>query len=826
MRHLERVFLLSLFLIFIAVPAWSAPTTPAQSGDQQQAGGNVLVGRISITDGQLLRYVPEQKDWEVTVKDAPFGLQDALYSGDDSKAEFLMPNSTWVRIGADTQVQMIALKPELTEIDVSAGTARFIDRSSGGVIEATTPYGNVVGQAGSAFDVYVGDQSVEVIAIEGQVQFIHEPDGTSYDVTPGSSSILADANQVSTGDGRVDAAWDEWNASRDTILADALEVKGDSVKYLPEGIQDNSRTLDENGRWERVYYHGEYRNVWRPVRVGDGWAPYTVGRWTDWDGDYTWIPDEPFGYVTSHYGYWFQTDNYWYWAPPLATVTVETPYLGIGFSWYPGRVGWLSAGASVGWFPLLPWEPYYANNWWGPSSYVARNVNITNININNYAFARRATVVNVNDFTRATNYARVRRRVAPNTIATRFRADPVARAALGKAAKDPRRFQFTNAKPSFRPNRNVTARVAQNRARFRQAAARANAAAVRQQVASAKPSKPLGARLPAPKVASVRRPGVTRQLVQNPRKPAAGPVQRVMTASREAAQKAPNVTAEARPGAPGATKPAVTAQAVPGHGNAPGKPGMAPRGAIPSPRGPGATAQARSVTPGPNQPRNQQAARAPRPGMTARGPSANAQARRATPTPGTTPGAPQRAARGAIPSPRGPSATAQARRAPTATAQGRQRIARAPGVGKQAGARRQTSAQARMQLSQRRGFRAPKAGAPRVAQAPHRAPSARVARAPRRAAAPRIARAPRRAPAARIARAPRRAPAPRVARAPRRAAAPRIARAPRMAPAPRAARAPRRAAAPRAAQAPRRAPAAHAARAPRAAPQRRASKRG
>ncbi len=168
------------------------------------------------------------------------------------------------------------------------------------------------------------------------------------------------------------------------------------------------KVLDENGRWESVYYEGEYREAWRPTSVEEGWAPYTVGHWTDWCGDYTWVPYEPFGYVTHHYGYWFRANDYWYWAPPAASIEWGSPYWGIGFGWYPGRVGWLYSDGAVGWFPLLPWEPFYAFNWWGPWGFAVYHAGLININFHRYRNWNRAVVVNQRDFHNVNSYSRTR----------------------------------------------------------------------------------------------------------------------------------------------------------------------------------------------------------------------------------------------------------------------------------------------------------------------------------------------------------------------------------------------------------------------------------
>lgn len=502
MANSKKVFLLVFTILFAAAPvSWarSQPGDVSQKSTELKHGkDNVLVGRICLVEGELLRYVPEEKDWVVTVKDAPFGLEDALYSGEGGKAELLLPNSIWLRIGSNSQIQMIALKPDVTEIDLAVGVLRVIDKSSKAVVKATTPFGYVVAEPGSAFDLYVGDESVEVIAIRGNVEFIHDADGSRYEVLAGSLSILADARQATAGEGKVDSEWDDWNASRDTLWSQKLEVKGESARYLPDGIREDSAILDENGRWEEVYYEGEYRRAWRPVGVEAGWSPYTVGRWTEYYGDYCWIPGEPFGYVTHHYGNWFWVNDYWYWAPPVASVSIGAPWWGVGFSWYPGRVGWMYSGVSIGWFPLLPWEPFYAHHWWGPRSFVVNNVNVVNVNLSRYRFANQAYVVDNRNFFATNDLSRVRAEgVNRATLTSRFRGTAVpTRAALGGVAGK-ERFNFTNTQPSGRPSLAALGRVERNQARIGHAS-NVSGGAIRRQASAARLARPAGAGVSPP----------------------------------------------------------------------------------------------------------------------------------------------------------------------------------------------------------------------------------------------------------------------------------------------------------------------------------------
>src|SRR5512135_1989667 len=380
--------LVCLFLAVVAmVPPSSAADAPA-----------VVVGRVYAIEGDLLRYVPVEKDWVVVVRDAPFGTEDTFFSGSRGMAELVAPNGTWIRVGNSTQIQFIALDTDLSETDVAAGVARFYNKGSRTVIKSTSPFGYVLAYPGTVFDFYVGENSVEVVAVKGTVSFVHLTTNAKYDITAGSPSILADQNQVSSGDGTVDPDWDRWNTTRETFWAAKARVRGRSVGYLPPSLRGESYALEENGRWESVPYEGSSRWFWRPTTVRAGWSPFTMGRWTEWGGDQCWIPDEPFGYVTHHYGNWIYVRNAWYWAPPVVSVRVGLPLLDVGFFWYPGRVSWIHSGTYVGWVPLAPRETYYSHrHWGGPHEVVVTNVTQINVNVRNYAYANQAIVVNQNN---------------------------------------------------------------------------------------------------------------------------------------------------------------------------------------------------------------------------------------------------------------------------------------------------------------------------------------------------------------------------------------------------------------------------------------------
>ncbi|EKD39084.1 MAG: hypothetical protein ACD_75C00516G0010 [uncultured bacterium] len=455
---------LSLLLLIAAGGALSASVSVEAASDSEEG---ILVGRISHVEGKLLRYIEEEKDWVVTVKDSPFGLEDALYSGDDTKAEFIMPNRTWLRVGENTQVQLIALNPDTTTVDVASGLARLYNKSDDTVIKVTTPFGYVVAPDDTVFDLYVGDESLEVIAVRGTVDFVHDGSNARYEIEDGSFSIIANKDETAKGNGKVDSEWDDWNGEREILWAKRLRSRSYSEDYLPEPIREESYALDESGEWESVYYEGAYRDMWRPTRVDRGWRPFTVGRWSVYYGDQCWVPDEPFGYVTHHYGSWvyIESSHYWYWAPPVPRIVTGGPLISISFGWYPGRVGWIHSGPSIGWVPLAPHETYYGYRPWGHRTVIYDQTTVFNINIVNYRYLDEAVVIDRDRFYRGSSYTPyVQRNVNRDTLINDYRPTTVINnTVINNYNTDTRRFAYNDVEVSRKPHATVIDRITDNR---------------------------------------------------------------------------------------------------------------------------------------------------------------------------------------------------------------------------------------------------------------------------------------------------------------------------------------------------------------------------
>ncbi len=468
MKTKRKIMTLCSLILFSTIPLLAS----AQQQTAQHSTADTIIGRISYIEGQLLRYVPEEKDWVAAVADAPFGLEDSLYTPENSRAEFVIPNNTWIRIDDKTQIQALALLPDLTHIDIASGVARFYNKSSAAIIKAATPLGFVVAPAHTIFDLYVGNESVEVIALQGTVEFIHGAKNTKYEVTAGSFSIRADSGRVASSNGAVIPAWNSWNTTRDEVWQKRFANSENSARYLPPSLRDDAYALEENGRWERVYYDGAYRNFWRPLYIYDGWSPYTVGRWTVWYGDHCWIPYEPFGYVTHHYGAWVYVNQCrcWYWAPPVTYVpVVRGPF--IACYWYPGRVSWIYTDAYIGWVPLAPWEPYYCYRYWGPASIIIYHVTPRHIHRGRHHHDKHAVLVRKDHFYQLDNYQKATvKNLKKFTWTGKYRRAPVISDQVMKNGPNLKgQFNFSNKPAGYKPHPSLVERMKHNHAQAEQA---------------------------------------------------------------------------------------------------------------------------------------------------------------------------------------------------------------------------------------------------------------------------------------------------------------------------------------------------------------------
>jgi hypothetical protein len=443
----------------------------AAAGAQEQ----ILVGRVTHVDNDVMRYVPDEEDWALVAPDTPLTAGDVFYSDVGGRAEIRFPGGVTLRMAEATKIEIDAVRRDLVAVYSDSGVIRFQTARSGGMLKVETPFGYMLAEAPAAFDLYVGDDSMEVSPLRGALTLVHGHRQTRYEISQGSPSLMVDARTVESGDGYPDPEWDQWNEARDRLLAQTP-----ASRHLPEELQYDAAALAEHGAWEQVTYEGETDYYWRP-HAGADWAPYTVGRWTTWYDEQVWVPAEPFGYVTHHYGGWVFFNGFWYWRPPRPVAAGFLP-------WCPGRVAWLYTDDHIAWVPLTWREDYYARHYWGPGTVLyARGAAVPHVQRVKLVNIHKTVVISKRDLYRgARRYEPVGNPEVVRQVNAGGRFAPVISREIVGAANLQGRHRFGAQAPSRKPHSVVSEQV---RSRQAGVAARAETAALLKSRATASPKE-------------------------------------------------------------------------------------------------------------------------------------------------------------------------------------------------------------------------------------------------------------------------------------------------------------------------------------------------
>ena len=322
-------------------------------------------GRISLVQGQVLIQAKDAEEWADASVNFPIADGDRIMTKRDGNVELNLKNGTYVRIGEESQLDIIALSFDRgkafihlnpLEGKIYVNHRPITEEPSSLYIDL--PYGVLSSYVPSRFRIDLTPSEAKISVLEGSVEF--KRDGRPIPLTQGKTLIAREGGYAEVAQLYGRDEWDRWNESRDNELFQRRYAQ----KYLPPELEPYGYEMEGNGRW---IYTPDYQYAWVPTVVV-GWAPFQYGYWAWRRGIYCWVPYEPWGWVPFHYGRWVHTNNYgWAWVPPFRHAVI----------WNSGAVAWHIGSTHVSWVPLAPGEIFYGYGDYGPLS-----VNILRANIN------------------------------------------------------------------------------------------------------------------------------------------------------------------------------------------------------------------------------------------------------------------------------------------------------------------------------------------------------------------------------------------------------------------------------------------------------------
>jgi hypothetical protein len=308
--------------------------------------------RFSLIKGDVQVFTEDTQEWVAATVNFPLKEGDRIWVPAEARSEVHIQGGVYLRLDSQSALDILNLDEESFQFYLQQGHA-YINNRKGGIdhIQVDTPLSSIGCFDSSLVMIDVTDSGATTASVlKGSATA--ETRGGKTRVAAGNALLLNDDLSAESFPLDRPDAWERWNRKQDLRLADTAE----SLRYLPDELDDYAAELDANGSWVHV---AEYGYVWTPRVTVTDWSPYRTGRWVWIRGDYVWVTYEPWGWAPHHYGRWvYLAGPGWCWVPPGRHAV----------HWGPGYVGWVHTESHVGWVPLAPAETYYARRAYGPGS--------------------------------------------------------------------------------------------------------------------------------------------------------------------------------------------------------------------------------------------------------------------------------------------------------------------------------------------------------------------------------------------------------------------------------------------------------------------------
>ena len=223
--------ILMFFLSFPIIICFSA---------EPELGG----GRISFIQGKVLIQTKDDENWTEATGNFPIMDGDRIMTEWDGRVELNLNNGTYVRIGEESQLDIIALSFDrgkafihLNQLEgkIYVNHRQITEESSSIYIDL--PYGVLSAYIPTRFRVDLNPSEAKISVLEGSVEF--KRDGRPIQLAQGKTLIVREAGYAEVAQLYGRDEWDRWNESRDNELFQRRYAQ----KYLPPELEPYAHLL-------------------------------------------------------------------------------------------------------------------------------------------------------------------------------------------------------------------------------------------------------------------------------------------------------------------------------------------------------------------------------------------------------------------------------------------------------------------------------------------------------------------------------------------------------------------------------------------------------
>jgi uncharacterized membrane protein YgcG len=369
----QKVFWVSVFIGFlIALPSsiFAVNQYRVVNGPKDFYYGHISYVELKADgrDPQVLREGGEAP--EIASLNLPLGPGDTIRTSDVRRCEIQFDNGTIIRLDVDTELkietimaQSLSSAKKLSNLVLRRGQiyVMYKQYDSREIFQVLTPNAALKLKHNTVAMINMKDDgSTDLNVKYGRAYVLYGPNEKRLKekiIYKDERFTVRQDNTFVFGAYTATTDFEAWNK---VINDDFLELhKGKTT--LPKPIQDlpaavfyfAQKYANIYGEW---IYDDYFGYVWRPFMYHyypwGSWQPYVLGRWTNYNDQMYWVPEEPWGWIPYHLGVWHWDNKYgWVWLP--------------GRMFAPAWVGWAFYGGYFCWRPWTMWDWM----WWPYNNY-------------------------------------------------------------------------------------------------------------------------------------------------------------------------------------------------------------------------------------------------------------------------------------------------------------------------------------------------------------------------------------------------------------------------------------------------------------------------
>jgi hypothetical protein len=367
----NKILAIGAFILLFLIPSFALSKSQYQYIRSPKT--DFYFGHISYTevknDGKDPMVIREGEEKpEIAVLNLPLIPGDTIRTPEGRRCEIQFDTGTIVRLDFATELKIetimansLSTKNKISNLLLNKGMIyiQYKRYNRPEIFQVVTPNAAIKLKHKTVAMVNAREDGKTDIHMRfGEIYVLYGPDENNLEgrtiKKSGELTISRDHKAVE-GEYEDYADFESWNMNMNENFEELHQGKN----FIPAPIQNlppavfyfaqKYSTLYGEWVWNSLYGY-----VWRPFLdsyyPGGNWQPFYYGQWRELNGEIFWVPEETWGWVPYHLGFWFWDEKLgWLWRP--------------GSTFAPAWVVWDFYYGDYSWRPWSPMDWMWSSNW-------------------------------------------------------------------------------------------------------------------------------------------------------------------------------------------------------------------------------------------------------------------------------------------------------------------------------------------------------------------------------------------------------------------------------------------------------------------------------